>query len=114
MEDADGPAQDQGTAGALARAAESASRSSGGFVPSRWETVDPTDVAAGAVTTSKWESVAGAAGAGQRGADSDSDVDGVPMEETPGNQTAPAPSQPPVQEEDSRSQSNTAPGSPDL
>ena len=107
VDEADGPQLEQGTAAALARAAESAGRSAGGFVPSRWETVDPTDVAAGAVTTSKWEAVAATAGAAPRPAESDEDVDGVPLEEAPTVQHG-------HQDEDSRSQTNTAPGSPDL
>jgi len=34
---------------------QSAARPSGGFVSSKWETVDPEAVRAGAITTSKWE-----------------------------------------------------------
>ena len=30
-------------------------KASGGFVTSKWETVDPEDVRAGAMTSSKWE-----------------------------------------------------------
>ena len=36
-------------------ATRSAAKSGGGFVTSKWETVDPEAVRAGAVTTSKWE-----------------------------------------------------------
>ncbi|KAF0294034.1 U2 snRNP-associated SURP motif-containing protein [Amphibalanus amphitrite] len=111
LDEAGGPSVDRGTAGALARAAESAGRA-GGFVPSRWETVDPTDVAAGAVTTSRWEAVSAAAGAAARQQDSDDDVDGVPLEEVAGP-PAHQP-QPPPPDDDSRSQTNTAPGSPDM
>ena len=36
-------------------ATRSAAKSGGGFVTSKWETVDPEEVKAGAMTTSKWE-----------------------------------------------------------
>ena len=67
----------------------SSSSSRGGFVPSKWETIDPEDVQAQAVTSSKWdfEGDSGArpkvnklgiqmGGMGNDDDDTDEDVDG--------------------------------------
>ncbi|XP_046746298.1 U2 snRNP-associated SURP motif-containing protein isoform X2 [Diprion similis] len=55
-EDIDGiPMEDEDAISAKARDDENKASMPAGFVPSRWETVDPDQVEAQAMTTSKWE-----------------------------------------------------------
>lgn len=87
-EDVDGVPLEESAPVPATPAVPASSSSAGAFVPSRWETVDPDDVAAGVVTTSKWDQLTSVSAGDdppedQTPPDPEEDVDGVPMNEGP-------------------------------